>query len=56
MAYIRNRDIKKVGKSKIEKGRGVLLSKIKFGQNKIVGRKVPTFNYRGKIISKPKKR
>lgn len=56
MAYIRNRDIKVVGKNCVVKDRrGVVLTEIKRGCNSKVKRKVPTFNYRGKLLIKPKK-
>ena len=56
MAYIRNKDISKVGKSVVGEGRGVILTKVKHGFHKKVRAKVPTYNYKGKIMTKPKKR
>jgi len=56
MAYIRNKDIVKVGSSKVSKDRGVILTKIKYGQNKKVSKLVPTYNFRGKLMTKPIKR
>lgn len=55
MAYIRNKDIKKVGVSSVSKDKGVILTKIKYGKNKKVSKIVPTYNYRGKLLTKPKK-
>ena len=56
MAYIRNSDIKVVGKKCVVKDRiGASLTEIKYGCNSKVKRKVPTFNTRGKLLTRPKK-
>ena len=55
MAYIRNKDISKVGIDVVSEYRGVLLTEIRRGYNKRVQKKVPTYNFRGKLLTRPKR-
>ena len=58
MVYIRRKDIKIVGKHCLENpdSAAIILMKIKRGYNVRVKKKVPTYNFRGKLISRPSNR